>query len=297
MIASAIREFAASTNPIYVAAAFLEETVQIWDLKSCERIGEIPTIFCSGATNLAIAPTGGVLVAGLSKSRGSVAAYDIPNGKKIWEQRFVYPSSLRFSLSGQSVLCTQNRRTVSRLDVNTGAVLEVSEGIRRLVEAESGDWLSVPAEGGGDPTRIFSAGHIFDIGGPKIAGLDARFSPHSICLSEVRGPVRCISRSDGKLQWMFDPGSDSQVVRLYYSRRMDAFWGILWNCVKGGPRTLLKFDALSGVVVRLCEFDSWEEVFLEEVDQLVTSEGEIRDLANGELIGKLAFPHIEYPDQ
>jgi hypothetical protein len=77
---------------------------------------------------------------------------------------------------------------------------------------------------------------------------------------------------------------------------MDVFFGILWDFEKGGPRTLLRFDPTNGACERVCEFHSWEEVFVDTVNQLVTSAGEIRDLSNGALVGRLAFPRREYPD-
>jgi hypothetical protein len=79
-----------------MAAAFFEKMIQIWDLKSQRRISEFPTIFCSGARNLALAPVGAMLVAGASTIDGEVAAYELPSGRKLWERQLVYPSSLQF---------------------------------------------------------------------------------------------------------------------------------------------------------------------------------------------------------
>jgi hypothetical protein len=58
----------------------------------------------------------------------------------------------------------------------------------------------------------------------------------------------------------------------------------------------MRFDVTSGACERVCDLDSWEEIFLDTVDQLVTSRGEVRDLSNGALVGQLAFPLREYPD-
>ena len=297
MFASAIRELATSNNPQWVAAAFFERTIQIWDLKSQEKINEFQTVFCTGANNLALAPLGGILVAGLSRNSGRVAAYKLPSGKKIWEQRLIYPSSLRFHPSGQSILCIRNERSILRIDAHSGDILEVIDGTSRYIEDASENFLRIPIEKGNIQIGLPGKGHAFNVDARGLWLLDAKFSPHSVCLSQARGTVRCISYIEGKLLWEFDPGSSSHVLRLHYSPTQNAFFGVLRNFEKGGPRHLMRFDAARGLPELVCEFDSWEEVFLDTADQLVTSAGEIRDLSNGNVVGRLAFPQREYhPD-
>jgi hypothetical protein len=48
---------------------------------------------------------------------------------------------------------------------------------------------------------------------------------------------------------------------------------------------------------RVCDLDSWDVAFVDATDQLVTSSGEIRDLSDGALVGRLSFPLREYPDE
>jgi hypothetical protein len=296
MFASAIRELAASNNPKWIAAALFQKTIQIWDVESRQKIGEFPAEFCTGARNLALAPSGGILVTGLSTEHGKIAAYEVPSGRKIWEQRLVYPRSLRFHPSGESILCTINNQSVLRLEVYTGNIVEVMDGTEEYIEEPSGDALRVPLQGASNPIRIVGKNSTFNIDRLSLAMLAARFSPQSVCLSEANGIVRCFSRVDGNLQWAFEPGAGSHLLRLHYSQKTNSFFGILWNFEKGGPRSLLRFDARSGVLERICEFDSWEEVFLDTADQMITSAGEIRELSNGMLVGRLAFPMKEYPD-
>src|SRR5215469_1292693 len=276
MLASAIRELAASNNPQWVAAAFFEKSVQIWDSKSQKKITEFPTIFCMGARNLAFDPLGGILVAGLSTPRGRVTAYEVPSGKKLWEQRIVYPSLIRFDASGKSVLCTSNRRSVLRIEINTGTIVETIDATAQYIEESDGDALSVPSKDK-DPIRLMGNGRTVELIQPSFWVLDAKFSPYSVCLSEASGPVRCFSRIDGKFIWTFNPGANAHVVKLHYSARMDAFFGVLGNFENRPFRTLIRFEPIGGEYVRICNFDSWEEVFLETTDQLVTSAGEIRN--------------------
>lgn len=295
MLASAISELSASKNPQWIAAGSFEKSIQIWDSSSRERISEFSTVFSSGARNLALASDGQRLVAGLSRPRGRVAAYEVPSGKKLWEVNVSYPSKLQFNASGESILCTRNQRSVLRLDAQTGNVLATIDGARRYIEDVSGDVLSVPANED-DPIRLIRGSHSFTLYKPGRWVLDAKFSPQSVCLSEANGPVRCIGRFDGELQWMFDPGIKSHVVGLHYSPGVGAFFGVLFNFENGASRTLMRFHPASGIYERICEFDSWEEAFLSATDQLVTSAGEIRDLSTGELVGRFAFPQKEYPN-
>lgn len=304
MLASAIRELVSSKNSMLIAAAFFKKTVQIWDLKSEEIISEFPTVFCTGARNLALAPLGGPLIVGSSKDRGNVAAYEVPSGRMLWEQRLLYPSSLRLDASGRSVFCSRNQRSVLRLDVYTGSILSEIEQTRQWFEGSSEDALSIPVEQGQDPIRLIRTDHASNIERAGIAVLDAQFSPDSVCFSEagtylsgVGGPVRCVSRVDGSLRWMFKPRADSHVVRLHYSPKLETFFGILFDFGKAASRSLVRFDTTCGAAEKLCELNSWEEAFVDAADKLVTSSGEIRDLSSGAVVGRLAFPLKEYPDE
>ncbi len=296
MLASAIRELAASKDPTWIAAAFFERTVQIWDVRSFGKVSEFPTVFCSGAGNLAFAPSTQALVAGLSTAHGKVAAYDVRSGGVVWERRIVYPSMLRFHPSGKTILCSSADRSAIRLDVPTGSTVEVIKGSGQYIEGPYGEVLNVPARNGNEPFHLIGKGHSFEIERLSFALLDAQFSPDSLCIAEAVGPVRCINSSDGKERWRFDSGPDSQVVSLHYSAGMNCFFGILRRLTKGGSGHLVRFAARSGVCERVCDLDSWEGVFLESADQLVTSVGEIRDISNGGLVGRLDFPLSKYPD-
>ncbi len=295
MLASAIRELAVSNDSQRIAAAFFDKTIQIWDIESQKNISEFSTIFRMGAKNLAFSPLGEILIVGLSNPRGRVAAYEVSSGKKLWEQRFVHPSWLRFDASGKSIFCTRNQRSVLRIKVDTGAIVETIDATTQYIEQSDGDILSVPSRDK-DPIRLVRRGRIYELCQPSFWVLDAKFSPSSVCLSEASGPVRCFSRLDGKCLWTFTPGAKAHVVKLHHSAGMDAFFGVLGNFESRPFRTLIRFEPTSGEYKRICDFDSWEEVFLETTDQVVTSAGEIRNLSDGEIVGRLPFPQREYPD-
>jgi len=63
MRASAIQQLAVSREATNVAAAFFEETVQIWDLTTRERIKEFETVFHLGGNRLTLDAAGQKCVA------------------------------------------------------------------------------------------------------------------------------------------------------------------------------------------------------------------------------------------
>jgi WD40 repeat protein len=105
MLASAIRELAVSKETQWIAAAFFEKTIQIWEPSSQKKISEFPAVFRMGARNLAFSPSGTTLVTGKTAAHGGkIAAYEVPSGKKLWEQKLIFPRLLRFDPSGESIL-------------------------------------------------------------------------------------------------------------------------------------------------------------------------------------------------
>lgn len=148
-----------------------------------------------------------------------------------------------------------------RLDSFTGATLEIIHEASRYIDGPFGGVLQVAAKG--THLRISNSGDSFDIPRLGFSLVDAQFSPSSICLSEARGPVRCISLSGrGELQWNFEPEPDGQVLRLYYSQLFGDFFGVLQHFNNPGSRWLIRFDAANGTHSQICSLDSWDEVFL-----------------------------------
>jgi hypothetical protein len=304
MLASTIREMSVSEKSACLAAAYFETMIQIWDLQSRTMINEFPTIFCSGARNLAIAPGANVLVTGLSEGQGQgkVAAYEVPSGRLLWEHRgLTYPTRLRFSESGEYIWCSIGRRSsraVKRLRVTDGFVLQVIEATKECVEGQYGRDLIVFGDNEQGTFSLVGGGAEFQIPRTTFALLDASFAPDCVCLTESGGPVRCINYSDGTESWRFDPGEDSHVLALHYSSKRALFYGVLRHLKKGGNRSVLDYNPITGQQMRICDLDfsSWEQVFLTGVDHLVGSSGEIIDLSNGTILAKLDFPLKEYPD-
>src|SRR5579862_6759895 len=198
MIASAIRALAVSSNSASIAAALFSKKIQIWDPRSRKMIGEFTTIFQAGAGNLAMAPDGGMLVAGLSRNPGAVAAYEIPSGKELWRRgELNYPSSLQFDSKVQSILCTVDDKSVLRLEVGSGTTIEEIGDTSRRVEGPYGSTLVVPPRRSKLPYRLVTGDNSFDVDPASFALLGAAFSPWSACLTEAGGTVRSFRCDDG----------------------------------------------------------------------------------------------------
>lgn len=296
MLASAIRELSASKNPAHIAAAFFENTVQVWDVRSRDKIIEFPTVFCAGAKNLAFAPGGKLLVAAKSTGLGIIAGYNALTGELLWEHRRIgYPSRICFDATGDRLWCTVNRKSIEFLDPKTGSTVDRIYGVSEYAEGPDAWRLTVPAKERGSAMTLRSQDSQFDIEKLTFALLDLSFAADCVCLTEAGGPVRCISFADGEERWRFFP-KGSHIVQLCYSANLNVFFGISSSSKEARRKQLLQFDAESGACREICTLDGWEHVFLSRLEQIVTSSGEIRSLRDGDLLGRLPFPSKEYPD-
>lgn len=104
--ASAINEMAASWGSTRIAVALLERKVQVWDVRSGERIAEFDTVFSFGGRRLAIDASGELCVAA-GWTRGvneGVACYQSTNGKVLWHRTDLDETSVvKFSGASSNV--------------------------------------------------------------------------------------------------------------------------------------------------------------------------------------------------
>jgi outer membrane protein assembly factor BamB len=296
MIASSIRELAAGRNTLQICAAFVEDTVQIWDLTTLRQFSQFEARFATGAKALAMHPNGTQIVTGASAPAGVVTAY-APTGSVLWERRgLAYPARLRFSPSGHYVYCTLDDQRVEKIDSQTGETFAVIKQARHIFEGPYGYSLIVSSARSAyvvkDDRR--SAGAGFDIDKLTFAVLDVAFDPDRIYITESGGPLRCIDLGARGELWRFDPPKGSHFLRLYWSPMDEHLYGVLRHYEKGLFRHLIRFDRELGNTERVCHLESWEEAFVEKTHQMVTSAGDLIDLSNGLVVGKLAFPQREY---
>jgi len=296
MIRSAIRELAGAEDSVLVTAAFNKSPIQIWNVDTRIQLGEIDAKFASGAKNLTIHPKGLYIATGRSSATsGTIALYETPGGSLLWERgRLKYPSHLRFSRSGESLYCTINSRTVETIDAKTGSRTRVRDGVRAFYEGISGTTLLVPTSG-----DFYFIGHNAtntQVGIPRLtfALLDVAFNADSIFVAESGGPVRCMKNSGNEI-WRFDPPPGSHILKLHWSIKDRCCYGILHHYKTGAFRRLLRFQQ-DGREQCICDLNSWDELFVSKQNELLTSNGDIFDLADGRSVGKLAFPLIDYPE-
>lgn len=297
MIASAIREMAAARNVPRISAAFYEGHVQIWDLDSQQIQGEFPIRFRNGSASLTMHPEGECIVAGFSAKRGGIIAYTSPEGAILWRRNEIDEGSfLRFDRSGLRVSFSRGRREkVERVDAHSGATVEILEHTGRYIDGPNNVALLVSSS---EP-NYFLVQRDHSVSVPKLTFglLDAAFGPTTVCISESTGPVRCIDCMAGREIWRYNPPEGSHALVLHYNRKDSFFYGVVWHYEKGHFRHLLRFDAETGQPSQVRSLNSWEEVFSDATQQLVTSSGELIDLSNGQVVGELDFPRIEYADR
>jgi hypothetical protein len=296
MIGSAIREMSAARTVPLISAAFFEGHVQIWNLDSQRMEGEFP-VRKNGSMNLTMHPDGEFIVAGFSAKRGSVMAHATPDGAIMWRRDKIEEGGfLRFDRSGLRVSFPRGRReSVERLDARSGVTVELLEHTGRYVDGPN-DYALLASSSG---PNYLVVRRDDKVSVPKLtfAILDAAFSSATVCITESGGPVRCVDCVTGAELWRYTPPDGSHALRLHYNCVDGFFFGVVWHYDRGQFRYLVRFDAETGQAIIVCSLDSWEEVFYEAAQQVVTSSGGIINLSSGEMVGELAFPLKEYPDR
>lgn len=295
--ASAINEMAASSMSSRIAAALSYRTVQIWDLRSAERIAEFDTVFSFGGQRLAIGASGEHCVAaGWTRGVfGGVACYQSSSGKVLWHRTDLNEmSDVKFSLAGSNVWCVTDGSTVL-LDSLTGDTLDELSGLHNIYDSSYSDVRLLDK-----PKRNYTVRgkHDFTIPRLTFALLDAVIGPTSVCVSESGGLTRCVELLSGTELWRYDPGKWNHILRLWYRAADDAFYGVQWEYNKGSQRSLIRFEAQTGQIREVCDLNSsWAEAISPALDCVVTSAGSILALSDGRLLNCLRFPHRDYPDK
>jgi outer membrane protein assembly factor BamB len=261
--------------------------IQVWNWRTGERINEFDTVF-DGQKRLAISPTGDVLFAGNWQvgEHGGVAAYDTSSAGVLWHRTDISETQrLHYSLSAEAVWCSTENGPVQSLDGRTGETLFAWQTIRDAFDSPySARWL---AERKTDYVLV---------GEPSIAIpresfslFQGVFSPDSVCLAEVKGPVRCLESNTGNERWRFSP-KEGHVIQLSY--QPDGFlYGVLFLSQEGEDSRLVRFALDSGaseVLYHQAERNPYAWSIGPGV--LITRSGEVVSLATGNVLRQLALP-------
>jgi hypothetical protein len=296
MRASAIRQLASAQTGRRIAAAFVQRTVEIWDLLSSQRLSEIQTVFDCGGSRLALNRSGDkCITAGWAKGvRGGVACYDPLGGSSLWHRTDIRQTQfVRFSHAGERVWCGRESGPLLSLDATSGATVETLAGIKRVFDGPYSDTLLVETRTRG--LLIRAPATSVRVPALTFAVLDAALSPECLCVSEAGGPVRCLD-SMGNERWRYNPPSRSHVLRLCYRPADCSFYGVLWEYERGTFRELIRLSAETGQSQAVRQLRSWDEEFCSNGDALVTSNGEVISANDGSVAAELAFPQTDYPD-
>jgi hypothetical protein len=212
----------------------------------------------------------------------------VPSGRALWTRKGIpYPASLRFSNHGDCVSWKLDNRQAQLADALTGQIVETYQDRKQQFDGPNGHALIVPLSGAK-----------YLIGGPKytsiprltFAILDVAFGTDTLCVTESGGPVRCVDGTSGIEKWRYEPPEGSHVLKLYFDDIAECCYGVLWHYEKGQFRHLIRLNAKTGRATHLRDLTSFAEAFAPATRQLVTSAGELIDLSNGQLVGKLEFP-------
>jgi outer membrane protein assembly factor BamB len=297
MSASSIHNLATSNRSTRVAAAVFEKTVQIWDLKTRERINEFETVFRFGGSRLTLDPTGEKCVAAAWKKGkgGGVACYEAATGKVIWHRQDLrHTQRVRFSPDGIAVWCVQESSPTKLLDSANGKTLKSIVGLKNLFDSVYSPELLLEKR---KRDYILRKDKPVKISRLTFAILDAAFGPHSLVISESGGSVRCIATSTGTELWRHSPVNGSHFLKLWYRPNDGNFYGVLWDFQEDIFRYLVRLKANSGEPGVLCQLNSWQEAHCSELDCIVTSRGDLIDLSAGSTLYRLNFPQRDYPDR
>jgi hypothetical protein len=214
--ASAIYELSAALNAPRIAAAFVEQTIQIWDLATSKQVSEFESVLTGGGDRLTLHPEGEICVAaGWTKGRqGGVACYDAAEGALRWHREEIKQSQFaRFSFDGRTLWVGVEAGPLQVLETATGMTIDKFVGIKAVFDSPYSSLLLLETRKRG---YFLQGTNKVRIPNLSFALLDAAFSPNRVCLSESGGPVRCLDCDSGLELWRYDPPRHSHILRLRY---------------------------------------------------------------------------------
>lgn len=261
--------------------------LQAWNWQTSEMLMEFDTVF-DGSSRMAISSTGDVLFAGNWKAgdMGGVAAYDNRSGGLLWHRTDISETQrLHYSYSAEAVWCSTENGPVQSLDSQTGKTLFAWETIRdafdspysvRWLAERKTDYLLV-----GEPSIA--------IGRETSSLFQAVFSPDSVCLAEVSGPVRCLNSDSGEERWRYLP-ERGHVTQLSYQSN-DFMYGVLFLSQEGRDSKLIRIALDSGTTEMLYH-QAERSPFAWSIGPgvLLTRSGEVVSLETGNVIRRLPIP-------
>lgn len=289
-----IRHITTSFDGSMIAIAEFEHHVQTWSLDSCTRHAAFETTLDSGGNRLAISRNGEFCAVGAYHVHG-IALYEAKTGTEVWRRKDLKKvQDIRISLDGERLLCGFENKSFEVLNIRNGRSKPSYRGVKKLWESPYEPVLLFDRNGRDYRLATEDNQQIATIPRQTFAALDCAFSPNKVCISESGGPITCFNVSTGEQLWQFDCGRGIHALDISYNETSQQFVAVTWPYERGGDHELVTINAESGsgecvqAITGACEFG-----FCHKGSLLVTSEGEIRDTATGEVVSQLEFTLCE----
>jgi hypothetical protein len=100
--------------------------------------------------------------------------------------------------------------------------------------------------------------------------------------------MRCVDYADDEM-WRFEAPKRTMVTILSYRKADRSFYGVEWDCLLGDWSYLVRYSA-TGEREKICPLQSAAAVFCRNGNILVTSKGQVINVADGTSIRRLRFP-------
>jgi hypothetical protein len=301
MIASAIRSLACGRESQVVAAAFVEKTVQIWEVVTCRLISQFDTVYDFGGEwgRLTMSPKGDrcVCAAWSGGRKGGVGCYEVATGEVIWHRpELKQTQSVSFSPSGDSVWWAPDAGATKQLNSVNGDPQRAILSAAKVFEGRYSKALFIVPRNKTKP-YLFGESSEHRIQRRTFTVLDVAFAPDCFCIAEAGGPTTCFDSKNGVERWLYEPPHQAHIVRIEFVETLQAFFGVLYH-FNAGHRSLARFDPTTGICNSLYDLPhgSWASCFSEAIGAVVTSAGAVIRLNDGRELGRLDFPQKEYPD-
>jgi hypothetical protein len=233
----------AASAPFIAAGPFKGEA-GVFDLRDGRLVSRFPTSLDFGGPHLALNPDASILVAAAYERHG-ISAHAAATGEVLWRRQDIKRTGrIGASADGTRLFVRSSRFTV--LDIQTGEEVGRRRGVERVWESRSGG--STLLELATYRVEDSSGATVVTIPPLTFALLDCAFTPEVVALSESGGPVRGISRRDGRERWRITPVAGTHVLRLAYTAASGDILALEWPYEKGGETRVLVLDPSTGAV-------------------------------------------------
>jgi hypothetical protein len=131
----------------------------------------------------------------------------------------------------------------------------------------------------------------FSVARTTFAVLDVAFASDCVAVTESGGPVRCLSLLTGTELWRHTPAPGVHSICLTFSASLDQFASLEWGYEAGGARRLMHLSKTSGTSSFITDLTKARDFsFSLSGSLLISSEGDVIEVASGKMIRRLEFP-------